>query len=118
MLKTFNDICEAAQLQIKCLDARSAKILYDEYRSIGAHSIIIDVREKRTKDSKLTDAIHISRGMLEYHIQKYTNPEQIFFTHCNHGARSSLAALSLQNMGYTNVYVIRDEIANIIREFG
>ncbi len=116
MLKTFNDIVNEAQSIVNCVKPRLAKTLYDKADS----PIIVDVRElEKVQLDKLKDSIHFPRGLIEYYMPKeYPNPEQVIFTHCGHGARASLSALSLQNMGYTNVYAIKAEFEDIKKVFG
>ena len=114
MIKTAGELIEAAQLEINCVDANTAKLLYDG----SENSVIIDVREvKNYEESSLNDSINISRGLLEMKISKQCpNPDILILTHCGGGGRASLAALTLQKMGYSNVHAITatfDEIKGI-----
>ena len=67
---------------------------------------LIDVREdSEWQVGSLPKAIHIGKGVIERDIQKLipnTQAEIVLF--CGGGYRSALAADSIQNMGYTNVY--------------
>jgi rhodanese-related sulfurtransferase len=114
-VKTFDQVVKEARSQITYLKPRMAKAIYDKADS----PIIIDVREaEQRKFNKLKDSIHFPRGLIEWHMpREYPNPEQVIFTHCNHGARATLSALALQNMGYTNVYAIKEEIDEIKKFF-
>jgi rhodanese-related sulfurtransferase len=67
--------------------------------------ILVDVREKEEWDEEhIPDAIHLSRGTLEWKIEeKIPDPNKTIILHCGGGGRSALAAESLQKMGYKNV---------------
>jgi rhodanese-related sulfurtransferase len=113
MIKTAGDLIAEAQTQVNCLDVISAKKLYD----CAENPLIIDVREAKNADkSKLKDSINISRGLIEMKIAKHCSDSgTLILTHCGGGGRASLAALTLQQMGYTNVHAITasfDEIKN------
>ena len=104
MIQTAGELIADAQTKIDCVDEISAKTLYDN----AENPIVIDVREtKNAEKSKLKDSINISRGLIEMKIAKHCpNPETLILTHCGGGGRASLAALTLQKMGYTNVHAI------------
>ena len=104
MIKTVGELISEAQTQIDCIDAISAKSLYQN----SVNAVIIDVREVNNYDeSSLQDSINISRGLIEMKIAKYCpDSETLILTHCGGGGRASLAALTLQKMGYTNVHAI------------
>jgi len=103
-----------AQTKIDCLDIASAKALYEE----SENAVIIDVREANSAaESKLKDSTNISRGLIEMKVPKLCpDPDTLILTHCGGGGRASLAALTLQEMGYTNVHAITakyDDLKNI-----
>jgi rhodanese-related sulfurtransferase len=104
MIKTAGELISEAQTQIDCIDAISAKSLFQN----SVNAVIIDVREaQNAENSKLKDSINISRGLIEMKIAKYCpDSETLILTHCGGGGRASLAALTLQKMGYTNVHAI------------
>jgi len=104
MIKTAGELISEAQTQIDCVDAISAKSLYQN----SVNAVIIDVRESQNAESsKLKDSINISRGLIEMKIAKHCpDSETLILTHCGGGGRASLAALTLQKMGYTNVHAI------------
>jgi len=116
MIKTAGELIADAQTKIDCVDEVSAKTLYDNAKN----PVIIDVREaKNAEKSKLKDSINISRGLIEMKIAKHCpNPETLILTHCGGGGRASLAALSLQKMGYTNVHAITATFDDIKNAFG
>ena len=104
MITTAGELISEAQTQINCVDAISAKLLYQN----SVNAVIIDVREaQNAENSKLNDSINISRGLIEMKIVKHCpDSETLILTHCGGGGRASLAALTLQKMGYTNVHAI------------
>ena len=116
MIKTAAELIAQAQKQISCIDIASAKRLYQE----SQNAVIIDVREANSADeSKLKDATNISRGLLEMKTPKLCpDPDTLIMTHCGGGGRASLAALTLQNMGYTNVHAITAKFDDLKVEFG
>ena len=68
-------------------------------------AVIVDVREKDEFDeSHIPDAVHMSRGMVEFEVEdKFPDRNTTIICHCGGGGRSALAAESLQKMGYKNV---------------
>ncbi len=116
MIKTAGELISEAQTQINCVDAISAKSLYQN----SVNAVIIDVRESQNaENSKLKDSINISRGLIEMKIAKHCpDSETLILTHCGGGGRASLAALTLQKMGYTNVHAITETFEDIKDAFG
>ena len=116
MIKTAGELISEAQTQIDCIDAISAKSLYQN----SVNAVIIDVREVNNYDeSSLQDSINISRGLIEMKIAKYCpDSETLILTHCGGGGRASLAALTLKKMGYTNVHAITATFEDIKDTFG
>ncbi len=68
-------------------------------------AVIVDVREKDEFDeAHIPDAVHMSRGMLEFEIEdQFPDRNTPIICHCGGGGRSALAAETLQKMGYKNV---------------
>ena len=68
--------------------------------------VLIDVREDpEWAAGGLPGAIHLGKGVIERDIEKAVpDPRSEIILYCAAGARSVLAAESLQRMGYTNVY--------------
>ena len=116
MIKTAGELISEAQTQINCVDAISAKSLYQN----SVNAVIIDVREaQNAENSKLKDSINISRGLIEMKIAKHCpDSETLILTHCGGGGRASLAALTLQKMGYSNVHAITATFEDIRDAFG
>lgn len=104
MLKTAADLIKLAQQEIKCVSAAEAKQIFDN----SEDAFIIDVREaQNAAEGKIEQSINISRGLLEMKLPQHCpNADSVILTHCGGGGRASLAALTLQQMGYTQVYAI------------
>ena len=68
--------------------------------------ILVDVREDREWNiSHAAGAIHIGKGVLERDIEKqFPAPHTPLVLYCGGGFRSALAADSLSQMGYTQVF--------------
>ena len=116
MIKPASEFIAEAQSLIDCLDAVSAKALYDQ----SEDALIIDVREPDSaEESKLLASINISRGLIEMKVPALCpEPDTLIFTHCAGGGRASLAAARLQEMGYANIHAITDKFENIKAVFG
>jgi len=116
VIKTANELIAEAQTKISCLDIPSAKALYED----SENAVIIDVREADSAaSSKLRDSLNISRGLIEMKVPKVcSDPEALILVHCGGGGRASLAALTLQEMGYTNVHAITAKFEDLINTFG
>jgi rhodanese-related sulfurtransferase len=116
MIKTASELIAEAQTQISCLDIPSAKALYDD----SENAVIIDVREADSAaKSKLEYSMNISRGLIEMKVPKLcSDPGTLILIHCGGGGRASLAALTLQEMGYTNVHAITATFDDIKKAFG
>jgi rhodanese-related sulfurtransferase len=104
MLKSADELIHEAQQHIECVDAATAKKIYDE----NPDAVIIDVREAHSADeSKLEESINISRGVLEYSVHKQCpQADTVIITHCAGGGRASMAAHRLKQIGYLQVYAI------------
>lgn len=121
MIKTPAEMIAQAQTKINCLDIPAAKALY----SANKEAVIIDVREAQNandandaNDAKLNASINIPRGVLEMQIAKHCpQPNSLILMHCAGGGRATLAALTLQDMGYTNVHAITAKFEDIKTEF-
>lgn len=116
MIKPAGELIAEAQTQIECLDVAQAKTLFDDSDNI----VIVDVREADSaNESKLRESVNISRGLLEMKTHKHIpDAETVILTHCAGGGRASLAALTLKQMGYKNVYAITAPFDEIKKTFG
>ena len=116
MIKTAGELISEAQTHINCVDVMSAKAIYDD----SNNAVILDVRESNSfENAHLNGAINIPRGLLEMQISKHCeNSETIILTHCAAGPRATFAALTLHNMGYSNVHAISATYEEIKSVFG
>lgn len=74
--------------------------------------IVIDVRSKQEfLEGHLTGAINIPLNEVENKIEnKVMDKNAIIIVYCQYGARSKKAQDKLKNMGYKNVYNLKDGI--------
>ena len=117
MIKTAGDLIAEAQARISTVDVAAA---HELYTGAAGNALIIDVREADSAaKSKLADSVNISRGLLEMKVCKHcSEPDRLILTHCAGGGRASLAAQTLQDMGYTNVHAITAPFEDIKSVFG
>ena len=107
-IKSAQTLVKEAHSVIKTIDTKEAFNLVKENKCN-----LIDIRDVREleKEGKVENAIHIPRGMLEFWIDPNSQyfkegkldlkKEMVLF--CAAGARSALAAKSLQDMGFKKV---------------
>ena len=76
-----------------------------ERQKRGEVFVLVDVREDRELTAgRIPGAVHIGKGVIERDIEeKIHDTTTPIVLYCGGGYRSALAALSLQQMGYTNV---------------
>lgn len=98
----FIKLVEAAKQRIKECSVAEVKVKLD----LGEPFHFIDVREDHefAKDHA-RGARHLGRGILERDIETVIPDKRVeIILYCGGGFRSALAADSLQQMGYTNVW--------------
>ena len=68
-------------------------------------AVLLDVREPdEYEQGALPGAIHLPRGFLEFQVEgKVPDKQQAIVVYCAGGARSALAAKTMQDLGYTDV---------------
>ena len=105
-IKSLELILEEANKQIK-------RLSFDESIDlIKNHStLIIDVREESEVHSSgvIKNAIHIPRGLIEFkisNISSITDEDANILVYCAGGYRSALAAKTLKDFGFKNVFNI------------
>jgi rhodanese-related sulfurtransferase len=95
-------------------NARVEKVSVVElpYLLDGEDTMLVDVREtvERKMESQIPGSIHVSRGLLEFHVDPESptydaafTPEKRVIVYCGTGDRSALAANTLLDMGYQDV---------------
>lgn len=105
----FTRMVAEAKQNVREISADNVKAMMERKQSI----LLVDVREDNEWEAgHLPGAVHISRGLLEKGIeQKAPDEKTPIVLYCHSGARSALAAQSLQKMGYTNVSSMAGGIA-------
>lgn len=104
MILTKDDMLNQARQDLTIINADEAVQLM-EY---GA--TVLDVREPSEFDmGHLTHAVNIPRGLLEFMVGNnpaLQNPDQALLIYCKNGGRSTLAADTLQKMGFKHVRML------------
>ena len=86
----------------------------DAHECVNSDTLIFDIREQAEyRQGCIPGAIHLSRGLIEFHIHKVVEQsrtdlntpqeEQAIVLYCGTGGRSSLAAKTVEELGYKNV---------------
>lgn len=107
MSTRFQDMLDRANACIETMPAQAAMKVYD-----APGCVVIDLRDVREleRDGMIPGAFHCPRGMLEfwvhpespYHKTVFASDKRFVF-YCASGWRSALSALTVQDMGLTNV---------------
>lgn len=107
-IKTLESLLENANKEVKRLSFEESLSMINE-----SNTIIIDVREESEVNNLgiIKNAIHIPRGLLEFTLvpNSSNNPVKIddntnILVYCAGGYRSALAAKTLKDLGFKNVY--------------
>jgi molybdopterin/thiamine biosynthesis adenylyltransferase/rhodanese-related sulfurtransferase len=100
MAKSSKNILDEARSSIRQIDVEQARKMIDE----GA--TIIDVRESdEWRQGHIPQAVFIPRGFLELRVEeKIPDRKRPVIVQCASGTRSLLAARTLAEMGYENLY--------------
>ncbi|HEY2524260.1 MAG TPA: molybdopterin-synthase adenylyltransferase MoeB [Candidatus Binataceae bacterium] len=101
MAKTSKNILDEARSQIKSIDIDEARRMLEK-----PGTVLLDVRESdEWRQGHIPQAIGIPRGFLELRVEeKVPDHKAPVIVQCASGTRSLLAARSLREMGYDNVY--------------
>src|SRR5579859_3317959 len=101
MPTTYSDLIAQARQKTKpvALDALKKRLEAKE------NLVLLDVREKEEyRAGFIPGALSIPRGFLEIQVEsKLPDKNAKIVAYCAGGTRSALAAMSLQELGYTNV---------------
>ena len=107
-MPSLQDMLSSANEEVPKVTAENARELIS-----GRDALLLDVRDapELTPAGKLQGAVNVSRGMLEFRADpngKYHNPQfrkdRPVVLYCASGGRSALAAKTLSEMGYAEVY--------------
>ena len=95
----FIALVEAAKQQIK-------EISIDELLAHEQPYVLLDIREDHEwQQGHFPEAMHLGKGIIERDIeQTVADKKQKIVLYCGGGYRSALAALTLQQMGYQQVF--------------
>lgn len=106
-MNTITDLLNTANDSVKRLNFDEA----NEFILEGA--FVIDVREESevAQTGKVSNALHIPRGLIEFKLnpEAQNNPlgiqkDSTLLVYCAAGVRSALAAKTLQDLGFENVF--------------
>jgi rhodanese-related sulfurtransferase len=108
MLKRgFKQMLAEANARVETVSVVDLPYLLDD-----EDTILVDVREtiERELDGQIPGSVHVSRGLLEFHVDPECplyntafTPEKRVIVYCGTGGRSALAANTLLDMGYQDV---------------
>ena len=98
---SFIDLVNDAK---SCIQECSVNDIQEMNESNTLDGLLIDTREESEfANGFIPNAIHISKGLIECHIeQMIPNKNQKMYFYCGGGSRSALVVNLLQEMGYTN----------------
>ncbi len=108
MTASLQDMLAVANECVPKISVADAKRLISEK---GA--LLVDVRDasELAQTGKLADALHVSRGMIEFKADSHApahNPEfrtdRPIILYCASGGRSCLSGKTLRDLGYEEVY--------------
>ena len=101
MAKTSKNILDEARSTIKQLGIDEARAMIDK-----PGTVLVDVRESdEWRQGHIPEAIFIPRGFLELRVEdKIPDHKAPVILQCASGTRSLLAARTLREMGYENLY--------------
>ena len=100
-LPEVQQLLSEAKQQIKEIDVQELKRM----KQSGEDFALVDVREaSEVAQGAIPEAVPISRGTLEFSIDKLTTDKnKKLVLYCGGGGRSALAAANLKKMGFRNV---------------
>ena len=110
VFNTADEMVEAAKAKIEEVNSEKIKGMIDAEESF----LLIDIRTQQEFDKGyIMGAVHIQRGVLEFRIKKESfwegemlympKTDELIIICCKSGKRGSLATVTLQSMGFTNV---------------
>jgi rhodanese-related sulfurtransferase len=100
-MKSATDLFDAAKARIRQVTPREVKAMRDR----GEPLVLLDVRDQGEVNlGMIPGALHVSRGTLESKVEAAI-PDRAanVVIYCASGNRSALAALTMEEMGYTTV---------------
>src|SRR6201992_2684334 len=99
-MKSGADMIAQAKARIREVTPKQVQ----EMKASGEPVTLLDCRDLQEVNlGKIPSAAHISRGNLETKIEAVIPRDAHLIVYCASGNRSALAAVTLRDMGYTNV---------------
>ncbi len=108
MPTTVKEMLEAANAAVPRVTPAQARDMMAK-----GDTLVVDVRDapEVQQSGKVTGAVHVSRGMLEfradpgspYHDKNFAKDKTVL-VYCASGGRSALAGKALKDLGYERVY--------------
>ncbi len=97
-MATTRELLDGAKAVIREVEPAEVEPRLDEV-------VVLDVREAdEYEQGALPGAVHIPRGFLEFQVEgRLPDKERPVVVYCAGGARSALAAKTLQDLGYRDV---------------
>ena len=108
MAKGMQELLAEAKARIREVDPPAAQAELEA----DPHTLVVDVREAEELGAgRLPRALHVPRGMLEpraacdspARLEAFEDPRRPILLSCGSGARSALAADTLQRLGFRRV---------------
>ena len=105
--KTAADLVEEVEAEIEHVGVDDVDTERD-----ASETVLVDIRDVRElwREGTIPGARHVPRGMLEFwadpeskYYKEYLSPDKRIILFCNTDSRSTLAAKSLQELGYPDV---------------
>ena len=99
-VKSYHDLVAEAKTRVKEVSPSETARLLRERDDVA----LVDIREpNETNLGQIPGAYVIPRGVLEQNIERVAERGQPVVLYCASGNRSALAAVTLQEMGFTDV---------------
>jgi rhodanese-related sulfurtransferase len=108
MTTSLKQMMEAANAAVPKITPAQAREMI-----ANGNTLVVDVRDAPEVENsgKIAGAVHVSRGMLEFradsdspsHDKNFTKDKTLIL-YCGSGGRAALAAKTLKDMGYGQVY--------------
>jgi rhodanese-related sulfurtransferase len=100
-IKSQEDFLAEARREINLVETDQAEALIEQ------DALVLDVREPAEYQSgHLPNAVNIPRGVLEFKVGNHPDlcdSQRSILIYCKNGGRSTLAAYTLKQMGFTQV---------------
>jgi len=106
MAKGLMDFAAEARAKVEQISTQDVELI------VGGPVLFLDVREPgEVREGHLPNALNVPRGLLEakadfnfpHREERLQDRDQAVVVYCASGMRSLLAAVTLQEMGFTNV---------------